>query len=165
MKTMFYVLVRVFIGLIAVVVFPFAFVFFFSDGVFIKLSIVGFYLAVFTSFFLIERYAGMRWKRIMNIANDKKGENFSPCVEIESAFSNRYIGIDNRRHEILYIDDDLKKSEVLKGSSVLKWEIEREGRYPLVTIYLNNKDVPFLKIRIHKKNQDKYVSYFRNIFA
>lgn len=164
MKTLFYVMSRVFIALFALITIPIAWVFFFSEGWSTKLMIGGFYGAVLGVLILIECYAAARRKKIHQLVDQEKATGFAPNIEIDSAFSNRYIGIDSNMGRILYIDDDLNQKQTLQHASILSWEIERDGNHPLITIFLNNKQLPFLKIRVHKKDKDRHLSNFMSAF-
>ena len=164
MRTIFYLMSKLFIGLIVILTLPFSFVYFFSDGAAIKIFIIAFYLLAIVSLILIEQFALHRRIKILKLAKENKDNNFKPNIEIESAFSNRYIGIDSLKNNMIYIDDDTKKIEHLKTTSIIKWEIERDGMYPLLTFYLNNANVPFIKIRIRKNEKDKYLSNIRSAF-
>lgn len=164
MKTLLYLMTRLFVSLIALLTLPFAFVFLFSEEHSNKIAIAGFYITTISILFLIERFAEQRRKAMFKIVENSRESNFRPSIEVVSAFANRYVGIDIKSNNILYIDDDINKSEVLAGASVINWEIERDGLYPLLTIYLRHKYVPFIKIRIKRKEQEHYVSLFRKAY-
>ena len=77
--------------------------------------------------------------------------DFSPAFEAVSILNNRYLGIDARQRQALFVDMDAGTKTTLGLDAISSWELVTEGRKPpLLTLSTAHANRPTLGLQLRR---------------